>query len=93
MVLLRPCKTTAAYEAIPERELQLDLDRVEGALHARGWRTLANAGLMLVVQRGPDDASIFRSGKLLVKTRDADVARRVWEEIGPLYVEVNGHGR
>lgn len=85
MVLLQPCKTTAAYEAIPERDLRLDLEAVERNLHASGWRTLANAGIMLVIQRGADDASVFQSGKLLIKTRDPAVAERVWGEISAQY--------
>jgi hypothetical protein len=90
MVLLQPCKTTAAYEAIPERDLGLDLETVERSLHGAGWRTLANAGVMLVIQRGPDDASVFRSGKLLVKTRDPVVAQRVWAEVSAHYGSAHG---
>lgn len=86
MVVLRPCKTTAAYEAVPERDLRLDLGALEPRFHEQGWVTLANAGVMLVLQRGPDDVSLFRSGKLLIKTRDASVAERVWRDVGPLYL-------
>lgn len=86
MVLLRPCRTTAAYEAIPERDLRLDLGALETVFHREGWRTLANAGVMLVMQRGTDDVSLFQSGKLLIKTRDAAVAQRVWRDVGPLYL-------
>jgi hypothetical protein len=91
MVLLQPCKTTAAYEAIPERDLGLDLEAVEQRLHGAGWETLANAGVMLVIRRGADDASVFKSGKLLVKTRDATVARRIWADVSAHYG--GPHGR
>ncbi len=85
MVLLQPCKTTAAYEAIPERDLRLDMRELERRLHAAGWRTLADAGIMLVVQKENRDASVFQSGKLLIKTLDPAVAQRVWEELSTLY--------
>lgn len=85
MVLIQPCSTTAAYEAIPERDLRLDMPRLRDQLEAHGWRTLADAGIMLVIQKGADDASIFRSGKILVKTRDPAVAQRVWNELNTLY--------
>lgn len=90
LVLLQPCKTTAAFEAIPDSDLRLDLEAVEQRLHAAGWRTLANAGVMLVIRRGTDDASVFKSGKLLIKTRDATVAQRVWTEISPHYGAMHG---
>ena len=49
MVLIQPCKTTAAFEAIPERDLDLDLDRLEERLVAAGWRSVANARVLLIV--------------------------------------------
>lgn len=92
MVLLQPCRTTAAYEAIPEGDLGLDLGRFAEHAQRLGWEVLADAGVMLVVRRGPDDASVFRSGKLLIKTRDRTVAERVWTELSALYPGAP-HGR
>lgn len=85
MVVVKPCATAAAYEAVPERELRLDMPAVQKRLNAGGWRTLADAGVMIVVQKEATSASIFRSGKLMVKTQDAAHAERVWQEISPLY--------
>lgn len=84
MALLRPCKTSAAYEAIPERELRLDLAALEARLASHGWHTLASAGLLLVLRKGVDDATLFQSGKVLIKTTDRSVAERVWGELEPL---------
>lgn len=82
MTVLRPCKTTAAYEAIPERDLGLDLDAVEERLAADGWRTVANAGVLLVMAR-EKEATVFPSGKVLIKTTERPVAERVWDAIRP----------
>lgn len=91
MVLIQPCKTTAAYEAIPERDLGLDLGRLEGDLVARGWQPVANAGILLVVRKRLE-TSIFQSGKLLIKTRNRVEAEAVWSELAPS-LEAATHGR
>lgn len=90
MVLLRPCRTSAAYEAIPESDLELDIPRLEARLMELGWAPLANAGIMLVVRKNVE-ATIFQSGKLLIKTRERDRAEQVWNELGPA-LEAAAHG-
>ncbi len=83
MPILRPCKNTAAFEALPDdKGLQLDLDRLEGTLVGLGWRTVVNAAVMLIVEQGIE-VSIYRSGKLLLKTRDPDEAVRVFRTLHP----------
>lgn len=82
MVLIRPCKTSAAYEAIPERDLHVDLPALEDRLRELGWTSVANAGIMLVVRKRLE-ATIFQSGKLLIKTQAQPEAEEVWRELGP----------
>jgi len=84
LVLVRPCKTTAAYEALPEQELRLDLEQVRHRLTATGWIPVADAGVLLVMRKDVD-ATVFRSGKLLIKTLDQALAQRVWDEVSRAY--------
>lgn len=87
MSILRPCKTSAAFEAIPEDDLGLDLDAVESRLVDDGWRTVANARVLLVVAKDLE-ATVFPSGKVLIKTTERPEAERVWGAIrGHLGVE------
>lgn len=84
MVLIQPCRTSAAYEVIPERRLRLDITALEKNVQAGGWEVLVNGGIILVVRKGKDDASIFNDGKVLIKTQERAVAERVWSDLKPL---------
>ena len=81
--ILRPCKTTAAFEALPDdASLQVDLDRLEAELRGEGWDVVVNAAVMLIVKKQVE-VSVYRSGRMLLKTRDPDVARALFAEIHP----------
>jgi len=70
--LLKPCKTTAAFEAIPRERLSLDLYRCEEILGAV-CTIVANAGVLLVVS-DRCEVSIHRNGRLVLKTESREVA-------------------
>lgn len=91
VVLFRPCATTAAYEALPEHDLALDMPKLRAELETDGWRIVADAGVLLVVQRDRDDVSVFQSGKLMIKTREDAEARRVWKSV-QAHVEAASRG-
>ncbi|MBW3582895.1 MAG: hypothetical protein KY455_07335 [Euryarchaeota archaeon] len=80
MPLLRPCKNTAAFEALPDRPLQVDLDRLESVLVGAGWSLVVNAAVMLIVRK-ETEVSVYRSGKVLIKTRDPDEALGVYRAV------------
>jgi hypothetical protein len=73
LALLRPCRNTAAFEIVPERELKLDLAVVEARLLEAGYRRVVRAGVMLIMRKDLE-VSVYRSGKMLLKTRDPDAA-------------------
>jgi len=64
--LLKPCKTTAAIEAIPRERLVLDLDLCEAILK-KSCMIVANAGVMLIVS-DRCEVSIHKDGRLILKT-------------------------
>lgn len=70
--LLKPCKTTAAIESIPEKRLSLDLDSCEEVLRER-CTIVANAGILLIVH-DLCEVSIHRDGRLILKTDAMDLA-------------------
>lgn len=47
MVLIQPCRTTAALEAIPEADLDLDISALEPHLERDGWEPRVNAGIKI----------------------------------------------
>ncbi|MFA6333062.1 MAG: hypothetical protein WCX22_08925 [Methanoregula sp.] len=71
--LLKPCKTTAAIEAIPKERLVLDLDLCEEILK-KNCTIVANAGVMLIVN-DRCEVSIHRDARLILKTDDAGLAQ------------------
>ena len=71
--LLKPCKTTAAIEAIPGERLILNLDLCEEILK-ENCTIVANAGVMLIVS-DRCEVSIHKDGRLILKTDDSGLAQ------------------
>ena len=95
--LLKPCRTAAAFEAVPGERLSLDLDRCEEILGA-ACTILANAGVLLVVS-DRCEVSIHRDGRLILKTGSEEVAREqagriaAWLDGSPALAKNLGQGR
>lgn len=70
--LLKPCKTSAAFEAIPRERLNLDLDRSEEILK-NVCTIVTNAGILLIVN-DLCEVSIHKDGRLILKTDSQDLA-------------------
>lgn len=92
MVLIQPCRTAAALEAIPDWDLDLDIAALEPKLEENGWEPRVNAGIMLIVRKS-HEATIFRNGRVLIKTQDRHVAEGVWGDLSPTLLEVSRSGR
>jgi hypothetical protein len=75
--LLKPCKTSAAFEAIPRERFSLDLDLCEKALK-KVCTIIAHAGILLIVS-DRCEVSIHRDGRLILKTDSEEVAS---EQVG-----------
>jgi len=70
--VLKPCKTSAAFEAIPRERFSLDLDRSEEILK-RVCTIVTNAGILLIVN-DRCEVSIHKDGRLILKTDSQEVA-------------------
>ncbi|MDD1693863.1 MAG: hypothetical protein LUQ71_03980 [Methanoregula sp.] len=78
--LLKPCKTTAAIEAIPRERLVLDLNLCEEILK-KSCTIVANAGVMLIVN-DRCEVSIHKDGRLILKTDSLELATEQAGRIG-----------
>ncbi|MGQ0537135.1 MAG: hypothetical protein ACT4PT_13815 [Methanobacteriota archaeon] len=86
--VLRPCKTAAAFEAFPQKDIRFRLADAGPLLAEAGFRILRDAGVVLLVERGGCEASVFASGKLLFKTTDEALAKRTMDAlVGALAVK------
>ncbi|MGA2103811.1 hypothetical protein [Methanoregula sp.] len=69
---MKPCKTSAAYEAIPREHLNLDLDQSEEILK-NVCTIVTNAGILLIVN-DRCEVSIHKDGRLILKTDSQEIA-------------------
>lgn len=77
--LVKPCKTSAAYEVIPNKDICFDIDESVERLK-QDYDILANAKIMLVV-KGECEISVYRSGKLIIKTDSEEKAKEAANSI------------
>ncbi|UCH89052.1 MAG: hypothetical protein JSV49_12605 [Thermoplasmata archaeon] len=78
---MQPCKSTAAFEAIPQDPQKLDLSSVESTLTSHGFEVIANAKVLLVVTKNEMEISIYPTGKILIKIDDKSVAEDMVSEL------------
>ena len=71
--VVRPCATSAGYEARPRKPLQLSLAEAEARLRGAEVEVVRNAGVVLLARAGCD-VTVFPTGKLLLKTTDEALA-------------------
>jgi ArsR family metal-binding transcriptional regulator len=79
--LVKPCKSTAAYEAVPSGNLRLDLSALPSKLKPLGYELIADAKVMLVMMKHDNEISIYPSGKLLIKVHSQEVAEEIAHEL------------
>ena len=72
--LLMPCKTTAAFISTLKKPKRIGLDRARKDLEAAGYE-VEDLSVMLIVNTDPE-LTLYESGKTLIKTADADAARK-----------------
>ncbi len=77
--MMRPCKTTAAYFATLRKHLTLDLEEARMTLEKRGY-SITDCGVLLIIHDDPE-RTLYRTGRVLVKTAEERVARQAVEEL------------
>ena len=81
--LLRPCKSTAAFEAIltsGSSQIHLDLIECQKMLESLGYQEVCNAKVLMIVKK-EIEVTIYPNGKLILKTDDKETAKAAMEEI------------
>ena len=79
------CCSADAYDAVPQSLVKVDIGKALASLAAAGWHEVADAGVMCVVARDGVEATLYSSGRVMVKTADAGVAERTAKR---LYADV-----
>jgi ArsR family metal-binding transcriptional regulator len=81
--LLRPCKSTAAFEAIPKPvsgKINLDLPSCQRTLTSLGYHEVCDAVVMIILKK-EIEVTIYPNGKLILKTDSKEQAKQTMDEI------------
>lgn len=79
---IRPCRTSAAYEAVPRSYAKLDLKKVRDNLMKQGY-DVTDARMFLIVKKEVE-INIYKSGRLIIRTDDKLFAEKIAEELYPI---------
>lgn len=77
--LLKPCRTATAFISTLKRPSRVDLSAAAESLRRAGY-AVHDVRVMLIVQ-GEPEVTLYESGKILVKTDDADAARAAIDRV------------
>ena len=77
--LLMPCRTTAAFISTLKKPRRLSLERARRQLETAGL-SVEDLSVMLIVNTEPE-LTLYESGKTLIKTADAEAARRAIDRV------------
>lgn len=66
-VLLKPCKGSHGFQGVTDRNLKLDLSRVNSLLLGEGFEEKMCVDIIMVVQKEDLEFTIYPSGKFLIK--------------------------
>lgn len=81
--LLRPCKSTAAFEALPNQNgtgAKIDLIECQAALEGLGYEEVCDARVLIIMKK-EIEVTIYPDGKLILKTDNKEIAERIMNEI------------
>lgn len=76
---MMPCRTTAAFISTLKKPKRVNLKTAAARLAGAGL-PVEDVSVMLIVGTDPE-LTLYESGKTLVKTADADAARRAIDEV------------
>jgi len=93
-IMLRQCKTKAGYEALPldkrtnkwDQDRRLDLGAIKHTMDGLGYEVLDAGPLLIAKRHDIREATIYPTGRLIIKTNDEADARataeRIYKDIG-----------
>jgi len=77
--LLMPCRTTAAFISTLKKPHRISLGKARQQLETAGL-AVEDLSVMLIVSTDPE-LTLYESGKTLIKTADAEAARRAIDRV------------
>ncbi|MEW5937041.1 MAG: hypothetical protein AB1665_04375 [Candidatus Thermoplasmatota archaeon] len=84
-IVVRTCSADA-YDAVPQRLMRIEISEALPALSRAGYRVLADAGRMCVLEKDGLEITLYSSGRVLVRIESAEAAeeaaKALYEALG-----------
>lgn len=79
MTIVRRCTTKGAFEAIPEKSMQLNLDKIKSK-----YTAIAEVPILVIIKYENYEVTCYKNGKLIIRNctvkEDAEkVAEKIYE--------------
>ncbi|MBI4210188.1 MAG: hypothetical protein HY544_01625 [Candidatus Diapherotrites archaeon] len=83
----QPCRSRIAYEFVPKKDYGLDMGKTARLLRSREVFVEIETPYLLMLKLGGHDVSLFKSGKIIVKSTNHEgearrIAKRLVEKAG-----------
>lgn len=76
-MILRRCATRGAFEALPEKALKLNLDKIKSK-----YETIADLPMLIIIKNKGYEITCFKNGKLMIKNCDSkENAEKIFNQI------------
>ena len=77
MTIVRRCSTKGAFEAIPERSMNLNLDKIKSK-----YETIADLPILIIIKCENYEVTCYKNGKLVIRKCDSkEDAEKISEKI------------
>tara|TARA_B110000914_G_C15245508_1_gene346158 strand:- start:148 stop:417 length:270 start_codon:yes stop_codon:yes gene_type:complete len=73
------CGNKAAWQVVPDKVSSVDLEKVGDKISKSGY-LIGISNRLCWTFIGPADLTLYPSGKLLIKTKDKDIAQKIAEQ-------------
>ena len=79
-MIVRRCSTRGAFEALPEKNIQLNLTKIKSK-----YETIADLPILVLIKCGNYEVTCYKNGKLLIRKCDIKeeaekIAEKIYEE-------------
>ena len=76
-MIVRRCSTKGAFEAIPERSMNLNLDKIKSK-----YETIADLPILIIIKYENYEVTCYKNGKLVIrKCEIKEEAEKISEKI------------
>ncbi len=89
--MMEPCSDSGAYVAEPKEKTKISTEEVECKLKELGYIVEFSSEVILLVEHPKSgiQVGVYPSGKLLFKTSDNEIAKKLFSEIEPIIISLS----